>query len=59
MAWSPEHEARIRGMIDMAVKTYIDTTHEAPVVPTNLVDFYRNNVSYNGATYTIKNTWTQ
>ncbi len=25
MAWSPEHEARVRGMITTAVQVYVDT----------------------------------
>ncbi len=62
MAWSPEHEARIRGLIDTAVKTYIDTPvvviPVAPVMPVGLVDLYRNTSLQLSYLY-IRNIWTQ
>ena len=48
MAWSPEHEARIRGMIDTAVKAYIDTP---VVIDPKLVIKNKN-------TYELTQAWT-
>ncbi len=44
--------------LENQAKTQIDTTNNI-VIPVVLVDIVRNSISYNGATYTIKDTWTQ
>ena len=54
MVWSVDHEVRVRALITSAVESYVDN----PNTTTNLVDTVRNKISYNGATYTILNTWT-
>jgi hypothetical protein len=56
MAWSPTHESQIRSLITTGIQSYIDGTIVTP--PISLVDTIRSNISYNGATYTITDTWT-
>jgi hypothetical protein len=34
MAWSPEHENRVRSLIDQAIKRFIDSANTTPVNPT-------------------------
>jgi hypothetical protein len=57
IAWSPDHESRIRELIIVAAKSFIDTT-SVILPPPNLVDIIRNSISYKWSTYTITNTYT-
>jgi replication fork clamp-binding protein CrfC len=57
LAWSPEHEARIRSRIMEEVKIFIDA-NTVVLPPPNLVDIIRNAISYRWSSYTIKNTYT-
>lgn len=57
MVWSPEHENKVRGLITLAAKKYIDSLGTTnPALP--LEERYRDNILYNGANYSMIDTWT-
>ena len=56
-AYTADHEARIRTIVDMEVKKYIDSLNII-VTPEYPQEIIRNTVSYKNTYYTIYNYWT-